>query len=188
MENRQNPNRQPNHAMTIIETSAPQIGQPLPPFSLPAVLSDGTQSVLSNADFVGKAFVLFVYPKDATSGCTIEAQGFRELYSEFRVLDIEVIGLSRDTVGAHRKFIAAQTLPFALLADKEQTLLRSWDLISNGTMYGKSVTKVKRTTFLVDESGVVRHIWNEVLPTGHAAEVLQCAREEMSKPLSRSSA
>ncbi len=163
--------------MTDFQSIQPEINQLLPPFSLSAVLADGTPTVLSNADFVGRAFVLFVYPKDATSGCTLEAQGFRESYAEFRVLDIEIVGLSRDSVGAHRKFIEAQTLPYALLSDKEQTLLKNWDLISNGTMYGKPVTKVKRTTFLVDENGVVRRIWNDVSPTGHAQNVLEAARQ-----------
>ena len=165
------------HLQLLKTMTIPQINQLLPPFSLPAILPDGSQSVLSNADFAGRAFVLFVYPKDATSGCTLEAQGFRDAYDEYRVLDIEIVGLSRDGTGAHKKFIAAQTLPYPLLADKEQTLLRNWDLISNGTMYGKPVTKVKRTTFLVDKSGMVRQIWNEVSPLGHAQEVLQAAQQ-----------
>ncbi len=158
----------------------PQIGEKLPPFSLPAIVSTSNgieSSTRSNVDFVGKALVLFVYPKDATSGCTIEVCGFRDLYPEFRVLDIEVVGLSRDGIGAHRKFIENQQLPYALLADKEQALLKSWDLIVPATMYGKPVTKVRRTTLLVDKDGVVRHIWNDVTPLGHAREVLEKARQ-----------
>lgn len=153
--------------MTTLQNNAPQIGQPLPSFSLAAAIpsANGTESsTRCNADFAGKPLVLFVYPKDATSGCTLEVCGFRDLYSEFRVLDIEVVGLSRDSVGAHRKFIENQQLPFPLLADKEQTVLRAWNLIMNATMYGKPVTKVRRTTFLVDASGIVRRIWDDVLP------------------------
>ena len=121
--------------------------------------------------------VLFVYPKDATSGCTIEVCGFRDWYSEFRVLDCEIVGLSRDSVGAHKKFIESQQLPFALLSDKEQNVLRAWDLIAPATMYGKPVTKVRRTTFLIDADGIVRAIWSDVSPLGHAREVLQRARQ-----------
>ncbi len=163
-----------------IEPNAPQVGQPLPPFSLPTVLAtpNGTESsTRCNADFAGKPLVLFVYPKDATSGCTVEACGFRDLYSEFRVLDVEVVGLSRDGTSAHKKFIESQKLPFALLADKEQTVLRAWNLIAPATMYGKPVTKVRRTTFLIDAGGIARRIWDDVSPLGHAREVLEAARQ-----------
>ncbi len=162
--------------MTDFQNIAPQINQPLPPFSLRAVLPDGTETVLSNENFAGRVLVLFVYPKDATSGCTIEVCGFRDLYEEFRVLDVEVVGLSRDSVGAHKKFIDAQKLPFALMSDKEQTLLKSWNLISDATMYGKPVTKVSRDTLIVDKSGIVRHILPKITPLGHAREVLELVR------------
>jgi peroxiredoxin Q/BCP len=157
-----------------------QENQPLPAFELPISTVDFDRTT-STAEFAGRPFVLFVYPKDATSGCTIEAQEFRDAYPEFQKLGVEVLGLSRDGLGAHRKFIAAQGLPFALLSDKEQSTLRAWDLIQSGTMYGKPVTKVARTTILVDASGVVRRIWRDVKPAGHAAEVLQAARELQSE-------
>ncbi len=173
------PSRQPKIAMTDQISNAPQIGEPLPQFSLPAAMAteNGSESsTRCNADFLGKPWVLFVYPKDATSGCTVETQGFRDLHQSFRVLDCQIVGLSRDGIGAHKRFIEAQNLPFALLSDKEQNVLKSWDLIAAATMYGKPVTKVRRTTFLIDQSGIVRQIWNEVSPFGHAQEVLQAAR------------
>lgn len=166
--------------MTTLQPGAPQVGQPLPPFSLLSVVAtaNGTESsTRCNADFAGKSWVLFVYPKDATSGCTLEVCGFRDLYDEFRVLDVEVVGLSRAGVGAHRKFIEAQGLPYSLLADKEQTVLRAWNLIVPTTMYGRPVTKVRRTTFLMDAKGIVRYIWDDVSPLSHAREVLQRARQ-----------
>ena len=166
--------------MTNELSNVPQINRILPPFSLPAVVptANGLESsTRTNADYAGKSLVIFVYPKDATSGCTIEVCGFRDLYDEFRVLDIEIVGLSRDSVGAHRKFIQSQQLPFALLSGKERTLMESWDLIFASTMYGKPVTKVRRATFLIDASGIVRQIWNDVSPLGHAAEVLESARQ-----------
>ena len=156
--------------------NTPQINQPLPPFSLRAVLPDGTETVLSNANFANRVLVLFVYPKDATSGCTIEVCGFRDLYAEFEKLNVAVVGLSRDSVGAHKKFIEAQNLPFALMSDKEQTLLRSWNLISDATMYGKPVTKVSRDTLIVDKNEIVRQILPKITPLGHASEVLDLVR------------
>lgn len=155
-------------------------GQPLPDFDLPAAIpgeSGMTGSTLSRADLRGKPFVLFVYPKDATSGCTVEACEFREQYSAFQQLGVEVLGLSRDTLSSHRRFIENQQLPYPLLADKEQIVVRGWGLLKDATMYGKPVTKVQRTTFLVDEAGVVRRIFTDVQPLGHAAAVLEAARE-----------
>ena len=156
--------------------------QPLPPFELTSIRPSfgghpEFDRTLSNADFAGRAFVIFIYPKDATSGCTLEAQEFAALHQEFKKLEVEVVGLSRDALSAHRKFVAAHNLPFALLSDKEQHTLRAWNLIEDATMYGKPVTKVARTTILVDSNGSVRRIWRKVSPPGHAAEVLQAARE-----------
>jgi peroxiredoxin Q/BCP len=159
-----------------MQTTAPQIGQPLPLFSLPAVLPDGSETTLSNADFAGRVLVLFIYPKDATCGCTVEVCGFRDLYPEFEKLNAAVVGMSRDGVGPHKKFIAAQGLPYPLLSDKAQTLLKSWNIIYEATMYGKPVTKVSRDTLIVDSNGIVRHILPKDTPLGHAQEVLELVR------------
>ena len=171
------------------ENAIPSIGEPLPTFELPIALpqvlaeqnsaAKAAASTCSAQDLRGRAHVLFVYPRDATSGCTIEVCGFRDLYTEFRKLNVGILGLSRDTLGAHRKFIAAQNLPYGLLSDKEQHLLKAWNLIAPGTMYGKPVTKVLRTTFLMDENLVVRQIWNEVTPLGHATQVLQFVQQSL---------
>ena len=172
-----------------MKQNIPTIGQPLPAFELPIAppqvlapentAGKAVASTCSAQDLRGRAQVLFVYPRDATSGCTIEVCGFRDLYTEFEKLNIGILGLSRDTLGAHRKFIAAQNLPFGLLSDKEQSLLKAWNLIVPGTMYGKPVTKVQRTTFLMDENLVVRQIWNDVTPLGHATQVLQWAQQRL---------
>lgn len=151
----------------------PVLNQPFPDFSLPVALPAGEQSTLSRAELSGKPFVLFVYPKDATSGCTIEVCGFRDLYPEFRKLDAQVVGLSRDGVRSHGRFIGEQKLPYPLLADADQSTLKAWQLIKQATMYGKPVTKVQRTTYLVDGAGVLRGVWENVTPIGHAAEVLE---------------
>ena len=172
-----------------MKQNIPTIGERVPPFELPIALpqvlaadktaAKPTASTCSAQDLRGRAHVLFVYPRDATSGCTIEVCGFRDLYTEFEKLNVGILGLSRDTIGAHRKFIATQNLPFGLLSDKEQHLLKAWNLIAPGTMYGKPVTKVQRTTFLLDENLVVRQIWNEVTPLGHATQVLQWAQQSL---------
>ncbi len=175
--------------MTSSKFSVPTLGQPLPAFELPVALPQvlapentfvkAAASACSSESLRGRAHVLFVYPRDATAGCTLEANGFRDLYQAFEKLGVGILGLSRDTVGTHRKFIAAQNLPFGLLSDKEQHLLKAWDLIVPGTMYGKPVTKVLRTTFLIDENLVVRQIWRDVVPEGHATQVLRYSEQNL---------
>jgi peroxiredoxin Q/BCP len=157
----------------------PQTGQKFPDFSSPVAWPDGEQSTLSLAAFRGAPLVIFFYPKDATSGCTIEVCGFRDEYSGFQELGVQVLGVSRDKVSAHARFIQNQALPYPLLADPEQKLIRACDLLVNKTMYGKPVTKVLRTTFALDESGVVLKVWESVTPLGHAREVLSFLQERV---------
>ncbi|HEX8834108.1 MAG TPA: peroxiredoxin [Abditibacteriaceae bacterium] len=157
----------------------PEVGKPLPPFSLPAVQrieGELVTSTRSNADFLGKPFVLFFYPKDDTPGCTVEVCGFRDLHPEFQALGVEIVGVSRDGVGPHKKFIEAQNLPYMLLADKEQEVIKGWELLVHKTMYGKPVTGVSRNTFVVDAGGKVQRIFEKVTPLGHAQEVLDYVR------------
>lgn len=159
--------------------SIPSAGQSLPFFSLPAAFPSSYNSpekVLSNTDFAGSSWVLFVYPKDATSGCTIEVCEFREAYAEFEKLNIKIVGLSRDKVSAHHKFIVNQNLPYPLLSDAEQTFLKRLNLITQSTMYGKPVTKVLRTTFVMDGKNKILKTFENVTPLGHAAEVLDFLR------------
>ena len=120
--------------------------------------------------------MLFVYPKDATSGCTIEVCEFREAYAEFEKLGVKVVGLSRDKISAHHKFIANQNLPYPLISDAEQTFLKASNLITQATMYGKPVTKVLRSTFIMDEENRIIKTFEKVTPLGHAGEVLDFLR------------
>lgn len=120
--------------------------------------------------------MLFVYPKDATCDCTLVANDFRDLHRDFEELGVQVLGLSRDTVGAHKKFIAAQNFPFGLLSDATQETLKRWGLIYDATMYGKPVTKVRRTTLLADADGRIVQLWEKVVPVGHAAQVLEACK------------
>lgn len=159
-----------------------QESAPFPDFSLGAVRpqeSGAHTFTLSNADLRGRPCVLFFYPKDATCGCTVEVCSFRDRYSEFQKLGVEVVGVSRDTLSSHQKFIANQNLPFPLLSDKERELARACGLLVNKTMYGKPVVGSMRATFALDENGVVQHIWRDVQPLGHADAVLQWCREHV---------
>lgn len=159
--------------------SIPSAGQILPTFSLPAAFpaaNGSPEKVLSNEDFNGSRWVLFVYPKDATSGCTIEVCEFREAYAEFEKLDVKIVGLSRDKLSAHHKFIADQNLPYPLISDADQDFLRALNLITQATMYGKPITKVLRTTFVMDSNNSILKTYENVVPLGHAAEVLDLLR------------
>lgn len=155
----------------------PELGQPLPPFSLPLINFRGAQGDASPATLKGQPFVLFVYPRDDTPGCTVEVCQFRDLYLQFREIGVEVLGLSRDGVKSHRDFIRKQEIPFPLLCDEKREVIGAWGLIYEAKMYGKPVTKVARTTYFVDGEGIVRQIWEDVAPPGHAAQVLEFAHE-----------
>lgn len=159
-------------------------GQPFPHFGLGAACraSDGSikETTLSLSEAEGKPLIIFFYPKDATSGCTIEVCNFRDQYQSFQESGIAVWGVSRDTVRSHGKFIENQNLPYPLLADPQRELLTACDLLQAGTMYGKPVTRVARTTFALDGNGIIRHIWHDVQPLGHATEVLTWCREHLN--------
>ncbi|HEX8235993.1 MAG TPA: peroxiredoxin [Abditibacteriaceae bacterium] len=156
-----------------------QIGHPFPQFSLPAAVPQGdniVEQTMSNDDLRGRTTVVFFYPKDATSGCTVEVCGFRDLYPEFEKLNVQVIGVSRDTVSSHKRFIQNQNLPYPLIADNERVLIDGLELLIHKTMYGKPVTGVLRNTFVLDKAGNIARIFEKVTPLGHAQEVLDCVR------------
>ncbi len=156
-----------------------QIDQAFPQFSLPAAVPQGNEIIeqtMSNDDLRGRTTVVFFYPKDATSGCTIEVCSFRDLYPEFEKLNVQVIGVSRDAVSSHKRFIQNQGLPYPLIADKERVLIEGLNLLVNKTMYGKPVTGVLRNTFVLDENGNIARIFEKVMPLGHAQEVLDYVR------------
>lgn len=148
------------------------IDQPFPDFSLPAIDNQCNQTTESNDSLKGKKWVLFVYPKDQTSGCTVEACNFRDFKSEFDAIGVQVFGISRDTIRSHSNFIEKQALTYPLLADAGGPWLKANGLIYDAKMYGKPITKVARTTFFIDEEGIVRHIWENVTPLDHASAVL----------------
>lgn len=163
-----------------MSTLTPVQGQPLPAFSLPATVRTAeafTETIFTNEGMLGQNWVLFVYPRDNTPGCTVEAAGFAALHDQFVEAKIAVLGLSRDPLKTHTKFIEKQNLPYPLLSDADGELLTRWGLLTAGSMYGKPVTRVARTTYLIDKSGVVAKVWEKVAPPGHATAVLEAARQ-----------
>lgn len=144
--------------------SDPQVAD----FTLPA--TSGQSFTLSAQR--GKTVVLYFYPKDSTPGCTTEAQQFRDLYPEFLAAGAVVLGVSRDSLKSHENFKLKQELPFELLCDKEETLCQQFEVIKMKKMYGKEVRGIERSTFVIDEKGVLRKEWRGVKVPGHAQEVL----------------
>lgn len=128
------------------------------------------------SDLAGKRVVLYFYPKDSTPGCTREGQDFRDLHAKFRRANTVVFGISRDSVKSHDNFKAKQSFPFELLSDADEAACRAYDVIREKNMYGKKVLGIERSTFLIDEKGMLRREWRKVKVDGHAAEVLDAVK------------
>ena len=137
-------------------------------FSLPAT---GGETFQLSAQ-AGKVLVLYFYPKDSTPGCTTEAQQFRDLHPQFVAAGAVIAGVSRDSLKSHENFKLKQSLPFALISDSEEVLCQQFDVIKMKKMYGKEVRGIERSTFVIDQKGVLRREWRGVKVPGHAAEVL----------------
>jgi peroxiredoxin Q/BCP len=129
------------------------------------------------SDFAGSPVVLFFYPRADTPGCTIEACGFRDQFKKLQKAGAVVLGISRDTVKEQKKFQQKYDLPYPLLADPDETLLKRYDLIKPKTMYGKPVTGVERTTLLIGPDRRLLHVFSKVKPEGHAEEVLELLQQ-----------
>jgi len=150
-----------------------QVGDKFPSFTLPR--DGGGELALS--DFKGKKLVLFLYPKDDTPGCTTESIEFTATRDEFDKAGAVVVGLSKDTVKKHDKFIEKHSLGVPLLSDENGTLIEPLGCWVEKNMYGRTYMGIERTTFLIDGAGVVRNIWRKVKVKGHVAEVLEAAKE-----------
>jgi peroxiredoxin Q/BCP len=121
----------------------------------------------------GRPLVLYFYPKDATPGCTTEAQQFRDLYSAFREAGCAIYGVSRDSIRSHESFKAKLKLPFELLSDPEETACEIFAVMKTKNMYGKQVRGIERSTFVLDREGVLRRTWRSVKVADHARDVLE---------------
>ena len=144
---------------------------------LPDLTVTTTQGVVNLASLVGQPLILYVYPKDATPGCTTQARDFRDLMTEFAALGVRILGVSRDSEKSHEKFTANECLPFPLVSDADETLCRYFDVIKEKNMYGKIVMGIQRSTFLYDRHGALAESWRKVSPPGHAAMLLRRVAE-----------
>ena len=145
-----------------------EIGNLAPDFSLMG--SDGKEHKLS--DYKGKKVILYFYPKDNTPGCTTEACDFRDNIKEISNLNAVVLGISKDNLTSHNKFIEKFNLPFLLLSDEEKAVCALYDVIKEKNMYGKKVLGIERSTFIIDESGNLIKEFRKVKVKGHIEEIL----------------
>ena len=150
-----------------------QAGKPFPNFQLP----DQNEQLHSLQDFAGKWLVVYFYPRDNTSGCTLEAKSFTDLAGQFADHGAVIVGVSPDSVKSHCGFIAKHGLGITLLSDPERALLEAAGAWQKKKLYGKEHMGVVRSTALVDPQGVVREVWTKVKAAGHAEEVLARLRQ-----------
>jgi peroxiredoxin Q/BCP len=149
------------------------IGQKVPDIALPATNNKN----IKLSEFRGKPVVLYFYPKASTPGCTLEGRDFAAAIYKFRRQSCVILGVSRDSIKAQENFKAKQGFPFDLLSDKEEKLCSAFDVIKMKNMYGKKVRGIERSTFLIDEKGVLRREWRQVKVKGHVDEVLAAVKE-----------
>ncbi len=145
-----------------------EVGTKAPDFTL--LDKDGKEVSLS--DFLGKKVVLYFYPRDNTPGCTRQACAFGEKYSAFKAKNIEVIGISKDSVASHLKFAEKYSLPFILLADPDRKAIESYGGWQEKKMCGKLGMGVVRTTYIIDEKGIIEKVMPKVKPDTNAEEIL----------------
>lgn len=148
-------------------------GVPAPNFKLPD--QNGKPHELK--DYLGKPVVLYFYPKDETPGCTKEACSFRDNYSQYEKAGVVVLGVSPDSVESHAKFAANHHLPFTLLADEDHKVAEQYGVWGLKKNYGREYYGIMRTTFLIDESGIIRKVFKNVKPAEHGAEVLRALEQ-----------
>lgn len=150
---------------------APETGDAAPAFTMPAPGGEVSSEALK-----GQRYVLYFYPRDDTPGCTTEAIEFTAAADEFAAAGTRVIGVSRDTITKHEKFIAKHDLGVTLASDETGAVTEAYGVWVEKNMYGKKSMGIERATFLVDEAGVIRHLWRKVKVKGHVAEVLEKAK------------
>ena len=147
-------------------------GMKAPDFSL----SDQHGNTVSLADFAGKKIVLYFYPRDNTPGCSRQACAFAGAYEDFKTMNVAVIGVSKDSVASHVKFAEKYSLPFTLLSDPELQAIQAYDVWQEKKNYGKVSMGVVRSTYIIDENGIIEKVMPKVKPDTNAAEILEYLR------------
>ena len=148
------------------------------PLDVSVTDEDGVYRTLR--DYLGKWVVIYFYPKDNTPGCTIEAEGFRDVLDDFKNLNASVIGVSKDSCSSHKKFIEKRQLPFTLLADTEHALMEAFGTWGERSFMGRVYMGTSRSTFLINPEGIIVHVWEKVTPLGHPEEVITTLKEKQS--------
>ena len=146
-----------------------EVGTKAPDFTLPD--QNGVSRSLS--DYAGQKIVLYFYPKDMTSGCTKQACAFGDLYPQFREKGAVVLGISKDSVESHKKFEEKYGLPFILLSDTEKVVIEAYDVWKEKNMYGKKTMGIVRTTYLIDENGIITKAFDKVKAADNPAQMLE---------------
>ena len=146
-----------------------EVGTKAPEFTLP----DKDGNPVSLTDFAGKKVGLYFYPKDNTPGCTRQACAFAAAYGEFKKINVVVIGVSKDSVASHQKFAEKHGLPFILLSDPELTAIQAYGVWQEKKLYGKVSMGVVRSTFVINENGMIEKAMPKVKPDTNAAEILE---------------
>lgn len=149
-----------------------EVGTKAPEFTLP----DKDGNMVSLADFAGQKVVLYFYPRDNTPGCTRQACAFAGAYEEFKNINAVVIGISKDSVASHQKFAEKHGLPFNLLSDPERAAIEAYGVWQEKKNYGKVSMGVVRSTFVIDENGVIEKVMPKVKPDTNAEEILTYLR------------
>ena len=145
-----------------------KLGKKVPDFTATAT----NDSEFSLSENIGKNIVIYFYPKDNTPGCTKEGEDFRDQFEEFSSNNAIIVGVSRDSVKSHDKFICKYNFPFDLIADENETLCQLFDVIKEKNMYGRKYMGIERSTFLIDTNGILINEWRKVKVKGHVEEVL----------------
>ena len=152
--------------------AAAKPGAKAPKFSIPT-----TAGEFRLGDHSAENLVLYFYPRDNTPGCTLEGSDFRDLAPDFRRARTRILGVSTDTLESHRKFKEKMGFPFELGSDEDHAVASQFGVWRQKNMYGRKMMGIERSTFLIDATGAVRREWRKVRVNGHAAEVLEAARE-----------
>ena len=148
------------------------LNQPIDNFTAAAT----SERTIELKELAGQQVVLYFYPKDNTPGCTTESQDFRDLHEQFTAANTIILGVSRDTLRVHENFKAKHGFPFELISDGEENLCKQFDVIKLKKLYGKEHLGIERSTFLIDQAGVLRHEWRKVKVAGNAAKTLAAAQ------------
>ena len=149
-----------------------QLGEKIPDFSAPAT-NDKAFSLSKN---IGKNIVIYFYPKDNTPGCTKEGEDFRDQFEAFCSNNAIIVGVSRDAIKSHEKFICKFSFPFDLISDQDEAVCQLFDVIKEKNMYGRKYMGIERSTFLIDSDGTLVKEWRKVKVKDHVKEVLDALK------------